>query len=100
MAERRVRLVAEPLAQRPDHARLANPWLAREQHPLAIAVFGPGPALEQDAEPVLAPDQGREMLAVQGFEVAFARPSPSTRQAATGFLKPLRRSGPRSASSN
>ena len=71
MAERRVRLVAEALAQRPDHARLADPRLAREQHHLAVAVLGPGPALEQDAELVLAPDQRRETLAVQRLEAAL-----------------------------
>ena len=71
VAERGVRLVAEALAQRPDHARLADPGLAREQHHLAVAVLGPGPALEQDAELVLAPDQRREMLAMQRLEAAF-----------------------------
>ena len=66
-----MRLVAEALAQRPEHARLADPGLAREQHHLAVAVLGPGPALEQDAELVLAPDQRREMLAVQRLEAAL-----------------------------
>ena len=33
MAERRVRLVAQPLAQRPDQARLADPGLARRAAP-------------------------------------------------------------------
>ena len=42
-----------------------------EQHHLAVAVLGPGPALEQDAQLVLAPDQRREPLAVQRLEAAF-----------------------------
>ena len=42
-----------------------------EQHHLALAVLGPGPALEQDAELVLAPDQRREPLAVQRLEAAL-----------------------------
>ena len=41
------------------------------QDHLAVAVLGPGPALEQDAELVLAPDQRREMLAVERLEAAF-----------------------------
>ena len=45
VAERRMRLVAQALAQRPDHARLADPRLARQQHHLAVAILGPGPAL-------------------------------------------------------
>ena len=89
VAERRVRLVAEALAQGPDHARLADPRLAREQHHLAVAVLGPGPALEQHAELVLAPDQRREMLAMQRLEAAFGPASPSTRQADSGSAKPL-----------
>ena len=71
VAERRVRLVAEALEQRPDHARLADPRLARQQHHLAVAVLGPRPALEQDAELVLAPDQRREMLTMKRLEAAL-----------------------------
>ena len=71
LAERRVRLVAEALAQRLDQARLADPGLTREQHDLAVAVPGPGPALEQDAELVLAPDQGRQVLPMQRLEPAL-----------------------------
>ena len=71
MAERRVRLVAEALAQRPNHARLADSRLARQQHHLAVSVLSPGAPLQQYTELVLAPDQGREMLAVQRLEAAF-----------------------------
>jgi hypothetical protein len=71
VAERRIGLVAEALAQGPDHARLADPGLAGQQHHLAVAVPGPGPALEQDAELVLATDQRREVLTVQRLEAAF-----------------------------
>jgi hypothetical protein len=46
VAERRVRLVAQAPAQGPEHARLADPGLAREQHHLAVAIPGPGPALQ------------------------------------------------------
>ena len=71
VAERRVRLVAQAPAQGPEQARLADPGLAREQHHLAVAIPGPGPALQQDAELVLAPDQRGEMLAVQRVEPAL-----------------------------
>ena len=50
---------------------LPIPGSPDEQHHLAVAVLGPGPALEQDAELVLAPDQRREMLAVQRLEAAL-----------------------------
>ena len=71
MAERDVRLAAQLLAQRPEQARFADAGLARQQHHLAIAVFGPAPALEQDAELVLASDQRRERPAMQRLEAAF-----------------------------
>ena len=101
VAERRVRLVAEPLAQRADEARLADAGLAGQQHHLALAVLGPLPAVEQHAELVLAPDQRRE-TAGRAAPRSGSRhaPSPATRQADTGSAKPLRRCGPRSASSN
>jgi hypothetical protein len=38
---------------------------------LAVAVLGPGPALEQDTKLVLAPDQRREVPAVQRLEPAL-----------------------------
>ena len=66
-----MRLVAEALAQRPDQARLADARLAREQDHLAIAVLGPTPPLQQDAELVLAPDQRRQTLAMQRLEAAL-----------------------------
>src|ERR671919_1652790 len=71
MAERRVRLVAEALAQRPDHPRLADARLAREQHHLAVAVLGPGPAFQENRQLLVAPDQRREPLAVQRLESAL-----------------------------
>ena len=42
-----------------------------EEHDLAVAVLGPGPALHEDAKLVLAPDQRREVLAVQRLEAAL-----------------------------
>ena len=71
MAEREVRLAAQLLAQRPEQARFADARLAREQHHLAVAVLGPGPALQQNRQLVLAPDQRREPLAVQRLEAAL-----------------------------
>ncbi len=68
VAERNVRLAGQLLAQRPQQARLADPRLAHDQDHLAVAVFGPGPALQEDRELVLAPDQGCQALAAQRLE--------------------------------
>src|SRR5918995_1402814 len=66
-----MRPVGQALDQAPGEARFADAGLAREEHDLAVAVLGPGPALEQDAELVLAPDQRGEMLAMQRLEAAL-----------------------------
>jgi hypothetical protein len=60
LAERRVRLALQPLAERARQARLADPGLAREQHDLALAVPGPPPAVEQQRQLVPAADQRGE----------------------------------------
>ena len=56
-----------------------------EQDHLAFAVFGPPQRSQQDAELVLAPDQRRELSAMQRLEAAFgttfAFDSPSRREA-------------------
>ena len=57
---RSVRLALEPLAEGAGDAGLADPGLAREQHHLALAVAGLLPAVEQERDLLLAPDQRRQ----------------------------------------
>src|SRR5918992_556182 len=71
VTKRRMGLVGEALAQRAHDPRLADARLAREQHHLALALLGPLPAIDEEADLVLAPDQRRELLAVQRLEAAF-----------------------------
>jgi hypothetical protein len=71
-----VRLVGQALDQAAGQARFADAGLAGDQHHLAFAVLGPGPALHQDAELVLAPDQRRETLALERIEAALGTTLP------------------------
>jgi hypothetical protein len=71
VAERRVCLVAEPLVQGADQARLADSGLARQQNHLAFAFLGALPAIEQQPKFVLAPDQRRKAFAMERFEPTF-----------------------------
>ena len=72
VAERRVRLVAEALAQRPDQrATCRSPARPTSSTTWPSPSLAQRPALEQDAELVLAPDQRRETLAVQRLEAAL-----------------------------
>jgi hypothetical protein len=69
--ERDLRPAGHLLAQRPQQARFADPRLAGDQHHLAVALPGPGQALHQHRQLVLAPDQRRQALPVQGLETAL-----------------------------
>src|SRR5262245_64323550 len=71
VAERGIWFLTEAPAQRSDQARFADTRLTRQQHHLAVAFLGPGPALRQDAELVLAPDQRREMRTMERLEPAL-----------------------------
>ena len=66
-----MRLILEPLAERPHKARLADAGLARQQHHLAVALLGPLPALEQKSDLMLAADQRRQARPMQRLEPAF-----------------------------
>ena len=62
---------AQLLAQRADEAGLADPGLAAEEHHLALALLGLPPAVEQQAELVLAPDQRRQARRLARLETAL-----------------------------
>src|SRR4051794_15969150 len=62
------RLGPEPLAQRQDKPRLADAGLTREQDRLALATPGEAPAIEQQGEFVLAPDERRRPARLVGLE--------------------------------
>ena len=74
-----MRLTLEPLAQRPHEARLADAGLARQQHHLALALLGSLPALEQQADLVLAADKRRQARSVQRLEPALGGAFPRPR---------------------
>ena len=71
MADRDVRLARQLLTQGVQQPRLANASLPRDQDHLAVTVFGPAPALEQHGQLVLASDQRRHALPMQGLEAAI-----------------------------
>ena len=52
----------DPLAERIQDPRLADPSLARKQHPLAFAVPGLPPSLHEQPDLFLAPDQRRQPM--------------------------------------
>ena len=76
VAERRVRLAGETLAERAHDPRFADPRLTREQHYLAFALLGALPPVREQIDLVLAADQCRELLAVHGLEPALGSSSP------------------------
>jgi hypothetical protein len=51
-----MQFTAQPFAQGAHEARLADAGLAREEHDLALALFGPLPALQQQRQLLLATD--------------------------------------------
>ena len=61
-AQRARALAFEALAQRAERAALADAGLAREQHHLALAVLRERPALEQQADLLLAADERGQAL--------------------------------------
>jgi hypothetical protein len=72
----RARLVAEPLAQGEDDARLADARLPGQEHDLAFALLGLPPAIEEETELQLATDERREALGVQALEAPLETPGP------------------------
>ena len=71
VAQARMRLIVDCCAQRQRQAGLADAGLPGDQHQLACARGRAPPALEQQAEFGLAPDDGRELRAAQRLEPAL-----------------------------
>ena len=59
IAHRHIRLVADLLAQHRDNARFADACFAREQCDLALAFHRVAPAIHEQRDLMLAPDEGR-----------------------------------------
>ena len=57
-----MRLVADPLAERGQNARPANARLARDERDLTFALASLAPAVEEQRDLMLAPDEGRHAL--------------------------------------
>ncbi len=69
-SERAAHPCFQPLAQRTQNAALADAGFAGEQHDLAFAVLRQLPALQQQRDLLLAPDQRRESFLRRGLEAA------------------------------
>ncbi len=65
-----MRLVADPLAQRRENARLADAGLARDERDLAFALARVAPAVHEQRHLMLAPDEGRHALRPRRLEAA------------------------------
>ena len=100
VAQRRIALAGQALAQRTDEARLADAGLARQQNDLALALTDPLPAVEQQRQLLLTTDERHQARAMQGLEAILRSACPRTRKRAIGSLKPARRRRPRSSTSN
>jgi hypothetical protein len=73
-----VPLPGEPLAKLLHEARFSDPRLAVHEHHLAMSLAHLLPAIEQEPELLLAPDERRELLGERGVEAA-ADPAPPDR---------------------
>ena len=62
IAHPHIRLVADPLAQSRQNARLADAGLARDERDLTFALARIAPAVEEQRHLMLAPDEGRHAL--------------------------------------
>ncbi len=92
-----MRLVADPLAQRRQSARLADAGLAREQRDLAFALRRVTPAVEEQRHLMLAPDERRQALRPRRLKpaevlgLAQNHPGGNRRVEAFQHLRPKRR---------
>jgi hypothetical protein len=101
IAHPHMRLVADPLAQRRENARLADACLARQQRDLALALAlaldRDAPAVQEKRQLALAPDEGchalrpRRLEAADVLRLAQDRPSANRRVEAFEGLWPKRR---------
>ena len=68
-----VPLGGEPLAQRQNQTRFADAGLAGEQHGLALLLEGLIPAVQEQAELLVAADEGRQQVRLDVQQAAHAR---------------------------
>ena len=95
--DRDVRLDGHRFDQRLGEPRLADPRLTGEQDQLALAAPGLMPALEQQRELLVAPDDRGELAPLPRGEAAFQHPLAEDREGAGRFpnaLQGQRRHGP------
>ena len=65
-----MRLIADPLAERRENARLPDAGLARDERDLALALARVAPAIHQQRDFMLAPDERRHALRPRRLEAA------------------------------
>src|SRR5262245_26019495 len=76
IAQRDVRLILDPLAQRERNVRLADPWLTRQEHHPTFTLRGVSPPAQQQLDLLFTPEQRRQLGLVHRLEAALhaARP--------------------------
>jgi hypothetical protein len=74
VAHARTRLGPQPLPQREHDPRLADPWFAAEQHDLALAAPGEPPAVQKEAQFVVAADQRQRRAGLARREPVVGHP--------------------------
>ena len=73
MRDPSVRLVGDPLSERLDQSRLADPGLPGEKHRLTLAALGEVPALEEKSQFLLARNKRAQARCVECLEAALRR---------------------------
>ena len=88
---RHMRRVADPLAQRREHARLADAGLAREQRDLALALGRVAPSVQQQRDLALSSDERGHAMRSRRLEPADVLGLPHDRPGGSGRVEPLQR---------
>src|SRR5262245_49022798 len=71
IAQRDVRLILDPLAQRERNVRLADPWLTRQEHHPTFTLRGVSPPAQQQLDLLFTPEQRRQLGLVHRLEAAL-----------------------------
>ncbi len=71
MRDPSVRLVGDPLSERLDESRLADPGLPGEKHRLTLTTLGEVPALEEKFQFLLTPNERAQARCVECLEAAL-----------------------------
>ena len=88
---RHMRRVADPLAQRREHARLADAGLAREQRDLALSLGRVAPSVQQQRDLALSSDERGHAMRSRRLEPADVLGLPHDRPGGSGRVEPLQR---------